>query len=138
MAVTFEDVRRMALSLENAAEGTSYGTPAFKTGGKLFARLREDEESLVVGTTFEEREELMAGEPETYYITDHYLKYPWVLVRLSRVHPDALRDLLGRACRLAAAAKRRTIRPAAAPAVSGWVTPAARGLAAQSPKPRNR
>ena len=107
MAVTFEDVRRIALSLEKVIEGTSYGTPAFKTGGKLIARLREDGESLVVGTTFEEREEMMAAEPETYYITDHYLNYPWVLVRLSRVHPDALRDLLARAWRLASRAKRR-------------------------------
>jgi hypothetical protein len=107
MAVTFEDVRRIALTLEKVTEGTSYGTPAFKTGGKLIARLREDGESLVVGTTFEEREEMMAAEPETYYITDHYLNYPGVLVRLSRVHPDALRDLLGRAWRLASMAKRR-------------------------------
>jgi len=76
--------------------------------GKLIVRLKEDGDSLVVGTTFEEREEMMAADPETYYITDHYLKYPWVLVRLSRVHPDAMRDLLGRAWRLAAASKRRT------------------------------
>jgi hypothetical protein len=107
MTVTFEDVRRIALSLQNVEEGTSYGTPAFKVGGKLLARLREDGESLVVGTTFEEREEMMAAEPETYYITDHYLNYPWVLVRLSRVHSDALRDLLGRAWRLASMPKRR-------------------------------
>jgi hypothetical protein len=104
--VSFEGVRRIALSLDNVEEGTSYGTPAFKVGGKLLARLKEDGDSLVVGTTFEEREEMMAGEPETYYITDHYLKYPWVLVRLSRVHPDALRDLLARAWRLASTAKR--------------------------------
>jgi hypothetical protein len=101
MPLTFKDVREIALSLENVEEGTSYGTPAFKVGGKLLARLREDRESLVVGTTFEEREEMMAAEPETYYITDHYLKYPWVLVRLSRVHSDSLRDLLSRALRLA-------------------------------------
>jgi hypothetical protein len=106
MAVTFEDVRRIALTLEKVTEGTSYGTAAFKTGGKLIARLREDGESLVVGTTFEEREEMMTAEPETYYITDHYLAYPWVLVRLSRVHPDALRDLLRRAWRLASMMKR--------------------------------
>src|SRR6202050_1882133 len=103
--VTFEDVRRMALSLENVEEGTSYGTPAFKVRGKLLARLREDGDSLVVGTTFEEREEMMAAAPDTYYITDHYLKYPGVLVALSRVHADALRDLLGRAWRLASRAK---------------------------------
>ena len=107
MAVTFGEVRRMALSLANVEEGTSYGTPAFKAGGKLIARLREDGDSLVVGTTFEEREEMMAAEPETYYITDHYLRYPWVLVRLSRVHPHALRDLFSRAWRLASMAKRR-------------------------------
>lgn len=105
MPVTFEDVRSIALSLENVEEGTSYGTPAFKVRGKLLARLREDGDSLVVGTTFEEREEMMAAEPDTYYITDHYLKYPGVLVRLSRVHADALRDLLGRAWRLASSAK---------------------------------
>jgi hypothetical protein len=103
MALAFADVRKMALSLERVEESTSYGTPAFKIGGKLIARLREDGESLVVGTTFEEREEMMAADPETYYITDHYLKYPWVLVRLSRVHADALRDLLRRALRLASA-----------------------------------
>jgi hypothetical protein len=106
MPATFEDVRRIALSLQDVEEGTSYGTPAFKVGGKLLARLREDGDSLVVGTTFEEREEMMAAEPETYYITDHYLNYPLVLVRLSRVHSDALRDLLSRAWRLALAAKR--------------------------------
>ena len=76
-------------------------------GGKLIARLKEDGDSLVIGTTYEERAEMMAAEPEIYYITDHYLSAPWVLVRLSRVHPDALRDLLGRAWRLAAASKPR-------------------------------
>jgi hypothetical protein len=91
-------------------ESTSYGTPAFKSGGKLLARLREDGDSLVVGTTFEERQEMMDADPETYYITDHYLKYPWILVRLSRVSSDALRDLLIRARRLALTKQRATKR----------------------------
>jgi hypothetical protein len=112
MAMTFKDVRKMALSLDGVEESTSYGTAAFKIRGKLIARLKEDGESLVVGTTFEEREEMMAAEPETYYVTDHYLKYPWVLVRLAKVHPDAMRDLLKGAVRLAAKAKRdSTKRP---------------------------
>lgn len=105
MAMTFKDVRKMALMLDGVEESTSYGTAAFKIRGKLIARLKEDGESLVVGTTFEEREEMMRAEPETYYITDHYLKYPWVLVRLPEVHPDALRDLLKGAVRLAAKSK---------------------------------
>jgi hypothetical protein len=107
MPMTFKDVRKIAVSLEHVEEGMSYGTAAFKIGGNLIARLKEDGESLVVGTTFEEREEMMATDPETYYITDHYLKYPWVLVRLSHVHPEALRDLLKRALRLASQKPRR-------------------------------
>jgi hypothetical protein len=103
MAVTLESVRRMALALEKVEEGTSYGTAAFKVGGALIARLREDLDSLVVRSDFEQRAELMAADPETYYITDHYLNYEWVLVRLRRVHPDALRDLLRGAWRAAGA-----------------------------------
>ena len=106
----FNDVRRIALSLDNVEEGTSYGTPAFKVGGALFVRMHQDGESLVVRTDFEQREELMESNPETYYITDHYLNYEWVLVSLSRVHPDALRDLVGMAWKLAAASKRRSSR----------------------------
>jgi hypothetical protein len=107
MGVTFDTVRKIALSLENVEEGTSYGTAAFKVRGALFLRLKEDGESLVVRTDFEQREALIAEDPQTYYITDHYLKYPWVLVRLSRVHPDAMRDLIRMAWRSAAATKRR-------------------------------
>ena len=106
MAMTFKDVRKMALALDGVEESTSYGTAAFKVRGKLIARLKEDGESLVVGTTFEQREEMMAADPETYFITDHYVNYPWVLVRLPKVHPDAMRDLLKGAVRLATASKR--------------------------------
>jgi hypothetical protein len=36
----------------------------------------------------------MNTSPDKFYITDHYLNYPWVLVRMSSVTPDELRDLL--------------------------------------------
>ena len=106
----FEEVRRIALALDNVEEGTSYGTRAFKVGGELFVRMHQDGESLVVRTDFEQREELMAADPETYYITDHYLNYEWILIRLSCVQPDALRDLVRMAWRLASASKRRSSR----------------------------
>jgi len=100
--VTFDTVRQIALTLPGAEESTSYGTPAFKVKGKLFARQHQDGESLVVGVDFEEREEMMSAAPEKFYITDHYLNYPWMLVRMSKVRPDELRDLLIRSWRRAA------------------------------------
>jgi hypothetical protein len=107
MAVSFEIARRMALALDNVEEVMSYGTPGFKVGGTLFARLHQDGDALVLRTDFEQRAELMAADPETYFITDHYLNYEWILVRLGRVHPEALRDLLRGAWRSAAAEKRK-------------------------------
>ena len=92
--VTFDTLRQIALTLPGAEESTSYRTPAFKVKGKLFARLHQDGESLVVGVDFNARAEMMEAEPEKFSITDHYLNYPWMLVRLSKVRPDELHDLL--------------------------------------------
>jgi len=100
--MTFEDVRKIALALEGVEEATSYGTPAFKVRKALIARWRPDIGALVLGMSIEDRAALIAEDPETYFITDHYLNYPWILVNLARVDPDALRDLLRAAWRAAA------------------------------------
>ncbi len=75
-------------------EGTSYGTLAFRVGGKLLARLHQDGKSVVLRVDFGEREILMEGEPDTFYITEHYRNYPMMLARLATLHPDELRRLL--------------------------------------------
>lgn len=92
--ITYDTVRQIGLELPHVAEGTSYGTAALKVKGKLFVRLREEGDVIVLKMPFDQREELMAADPETYYITDHYREYEWVLVRLSKVSIDALRDLI--------------------------------------------
>lgn len=108
--ITYDSVCKMALSFPHVEESTSYGTPALKVKKKLFVRWRNevDPDTIVLKMPFEQREELMAADAETYFITDHYLKYPWVLVRLSKLHPDALRDLLQIGYRAALASKRST------------------------------
>lgn len=84
-----------------------YGSPALKLGKRLVACVAihrsAEPGSLVVRTDFEQRAALLTDDPGTYYITDHYVKHPVVLVRLARVQQDQLRDLLaaGRRCVLA-------------------------------------
>ena len=102
--VTFETVRRLALALPGVEEGKSWGTPAFRVGKKFLARLREDGD-LVVRVEFAAREVLMGAAPETFYITDHYRDYPAMLVRLSKVDPGDLRELLEEAWRRNASKK---------------------------------
>jgi hypothetical protein len=105
--VTYDTVRRLALALPNVVESTSYGTPALKVKGKAFICLHRDLDKIVVKMPFERREELMAADPETYFITDHYRDYPWILVSLAKLHPDALPELLQTAYRAASPAKKR-------------------------------
>jgi hypothetical protein len=92
--VTFDTVRRLALALPGVEEGSSYRTTAFKVGGKLLARFHQDGESLAVKVEYAAREVLIGANPKTFYITDHYRCWPWVLVRLSSVDPSELRQLL--------------------------------------------
>ena len=51
-------------------------------------------DTLVVRMEIADRDALIADDPHTYYLKEHYVGYPCVLVRLSRVRPDALRDLI--------------------------------------------
>jgi hypothetical protein len=36
----------------------------------------------------------MKAEPDVYYLTNHYANHPTVLVRLSHIDPNSLRNLL--------------------------------------------
>lgn len=90
----WEGVRKIALAMPGVEDGTSYGTAALKVKKKLFVRLREEGDVIVLKMPFEAREAMMAEEPEKYFITDHYLKYEWVLVRLTKVKESEMRDLL--------------------------------------------
>jgi len=115
--IDFETVRRIALGLSDVEESTIYRSPALKVRGKLLACIAvhksAEPDSLAVRIDFDRRAELMAAAPEVYYLTDHYVNYPVVLVRLSHIHPDALRDLLGMAWRFVTTKTRgvkRTIR----------------------------
>ena len=105
--LTFEMVRKLALALPKVEEGKSYGTPGFRVGGNLFLRFHQDGESLVVKIDHDERSMRLKADPETFYITDHYRNYPWILVRLATVLANDLRELLEEAWRAA--------RPSASP-----------------------
>lgn len=103
--MNFDEVRRIALALPGAEEGTSYGTPAFRVRGKFFCRLREDGETLVLKCNLFERTFLLDDLPDVFYITDHYRDYPAVLVRMSAVTPELLRERMETSWRIVAPKK---------------------------------
>src|SRR4029453_10354438 len=69
--------------------------------------------SMVVRMDMAQRDLLLEEDPATYYVTDHYVDYPCVVVRLSRISPEALDDLIRGAHRFVtatASSKGRTSR----------------------------
>ncbi len=68
--ISFETVREMGLALPDVEEGTVYGSPALKVGGKMFACLAihrsAEPDSLAIRIDFDQRQELIAADPSTY------------------------------------------------------------------------
>lgn len=112
----FDVVRALARELPDVAETTMYGAPALKVRGALLACMASHKSaepgSLVVRVSFEQRDALIADDPQTYYVKPHYQDYASVLVRLAHIDREALRDLLRSAWRIASAsADQRRRRP---------------------------
>jgi hypothetical protein len=95
---SFKAVESIGRSLPDVEVTTTWGQPALKVRGKMFVCIAShtsaEPNTLVVRMDVADRDALIEDDPATYYLKEHYLNYPCVLVRLSRVGADALRDLI--------------------------------------------
>jgi hypothetical protein len=105
--VTDDDVRRVALALPRTVERSTYGTPGFRVDDRLFARLHDQPDVLVVWLeTVDERAGMIDREPDKYFTTNHYLNHASVLVRLSAINVDELEELIAAAWQVRAKRRR--------------------------------
>jgi hypothetical protein len=101
--VSEDDVRRLALSLPATTEKPSYGTPGFRVKDKLFARVREEGDVLALWVEdLDEKEALIASDPDKFFSTPHYDGHAMVLVRFAAVDDDEMLELLTDAWRVRA------------------------------------
>ncbi len=95
---SFKDVESIGRSLPDVEVTTTWGQPTLKVRGKMFVCIAShksaEPNTLVVMMDFDDRDALVAEDPATYYLKEHYVNYPCVLVRLSRIPVDALTDLI--------------------------------------------
>ncbi|MGH9236659.1 MAG: MmcQ/YjbR family DNA-binding protein [Vicinamibacterales bacterium] len=96
--MTIAAAMKMGAVLPDVERTTSWGAPTLKVRGKMMAcqaiNKAAEPNTLVVCMPIADRDELIAADPETYYLKPHYEEYSCVLVRLSKIQPDALRGLL--------------------------------------------
>ena len=109
---SFKTVEAIGRTLPDVEVTTMYGQPALKVRGKMFVCIAShksaEPNTLAVMMPFDDRDALLEDDPATYYLKEHYVNYPCVLVRLSRVGGEALRDLVTGAYRFVNTQARRT------------------------------
>jgi len=105
----FAPVEAIGRTLPDVEVTTTFGKPALKVRGKMFVCIASNKaaepDTLVVMMAIADRDVLIAEDPDTYYLKDHYVGYPCVLVRLARVRPDALHGLVVGAYRFVGASR---------------------------------
>ena len=90
-----DDVRRIALSFPETVEKQRWGHPTFDVAGRMFVTVPDDQTSFAVRCPRLEREELIAAEPEKFWVPPHEASSAWVRVRLAALEGRAeLFDIL--------------------------------------------
>jgi hypothetical protein len=98
------DVRRIALGLPGAYEQASYdGRPSWRTKPRMFTWIRDDPEALVVWVeSVQDKQGLIASEPDKFFTTSHYDGQAIVLVRLDAIDAEEATELITESWRLRA------------------------------------
>lgn len=80
--LNFQRIETIASQFPGLETSTSYGTQALKVGKKLVLRMHQKEDAivLIVGSV-DEQQQHIEDDPMSFFITDHYVGYPAVLVR---------------------------------------------------------
>jgi hypothetical protein len=87
-------VEAAGLALRGVEAGTSYGRPALKVRGKVFACMGKQDDHFVLMLDEERVAFLMEMEPDLFFQTPHYVGWPCVLVRYERLQGEELVPLL--------------------------------------------
>ena len=93
--VTVEDVRRIATSLPRTDEALVRDRVKFRVGRIVYVALSRDETIMGFGYPREERDALLASDPETFLPPERRdERYQWMQVRLAAIDEEQLRELV--------------------------------------------
>jgi hypothetical protein len=92
---TVDDVRPLALSLERSYEVIVRGRRKFRIGSIVYVAFSHDELIMGFGFPKEQREALVAGEPDKFLMPEESdLRFNWVQARLDALEPAEARELV--------------------------------------------
>lgn len=98
---TIDRVRRMALALPRSYEALVRDRVKFRVGRIVYLAFSRDEEIMGFAFPKEEREALVAAEPDKFLMPrTSDLRYNWVEVRLSAIDDGEMREIVTEAWRM--------------------------------------
>lgn len=101
MGVTIDDARAIAATLPRSYEAVVRDSMRFRVGRIVYAAFYDDETIMGFGFPKEEREALVASEPDKFLMPrPSDMRFRWVCVRLAAIDADELRELLVEAWRM--------------------------------------
>jgi hypothetical protein len=93
--VTIDDVRPFALSLPRSYEALVRDRVKFRVGRIVYLAFSRDETLMGFGFPKEERDALIASEPEKFLMPDRAdLRYHWAVVRLAAIDVAEMREIV--------------------------------------------
>ena len=93
--ITVDDVRRITASLPRAYEVVVRDQIKFRVGQIVFVAFSRDETVMGVGFPKEEREAMIAAEPDKFMLPRASdMRYNWIHVRLDAIDLDEVRELV--------------------------------------------
>jgi hypothetical protein len=101
LMITVEEVRRVAMALPRTTEALVHDRVKFRVGRIVYLAFSRDE--TVMGFAFpkEEREALVASDPDTFGLPrPSELRWNWVVVRLDRIDEVEMSELVVDAWRM--------------------------------------
>ena len=99
--VTIDDVRPFALSLPRSYEVMVRDRVKFRVGQLVYVAFSRDEQRMGFGFPKEERELLVASEPDKFEMPERSdMRYHWVVVRLAAIDVDEMEELVTDAWRM--------------------------------------
>jgi hypothetical protein len=101
MGVTIDDARVIAATLPRSYEALVRNQVRFRVASMVYAAFYDDETIMGFGFPREEREALVASEPDKFLMPrPSDMRYQWVCVQLNAIDVDELRELLVDAWRM--------------------------------------
>ena len=98
---TVEDVRALAMALPRTTEALVRDRVKFRVGRIVYLALSRDETLLGFAFPKEERDALIASEPDKFLLPERSdLRYHWCVVRLAAIDHEELRELVEDAWRM--------------------------------------